>query len=296
MNNVRATVDSVRQRLLNLSKSQSEDFQVVLTRYAIERILYRLSMSPHESQFVLKGATLFSLWASAPHRATRDLDLLAYTTNTQSELLAVFSGLLTLRVENDGLSFDTRSLKCIPIRDDNEHGGLRITFESFLGVAKIPMQVDVGFGDAVTPNPLRLTMPSILGFPAPTLSVYAKETVVAEKFHAMVVLGMTNSRMKDFFDIEWLAANQSFEEVELRSAIHSTFKRRSTLVPQNIPLALTAEFYNDASKRIQWSRFLERINKPKVSLQAVTTSLATFLAPFIGESVKVARWTEGQWL
>jgi len=284
---------SVRQKLLNLSKARSEDFQLLLTRYAIERLLYRLSTSLHCDRFVLKGATLFTIWAGIPHRATRDLDLLGFGDNTPEQLTQVFRELCAVPVDDDGLRFDGANVRAAPIREDNMYGGIRIELLAILGTARIPMQVDVGFGDAITPEPSSLTLPVLLDFPAPVLRAYAKETVIAEKFHAMVVLGMTNSRMKDFFDIAWLADNFEFDEAVLRNAIRATFLRRETAMPQEMPLALTADFHGDATKQRQWIAFVSRINQARSSLQSVVERIAVFLEPFVAVHPKQKHWPAG---
>lgn len=257
---------SVRQRLLNLSKQRAEDFGLTLSRFAIERLLYRVAVSPHKGNFILKGATLFTVWAGAPHRATRDLDLLGFGDNSPDALTRTFREICVIDTVQDALNFDNASVTAEPIREDNIYGGIRITLVAKLGTTRIPVQVDVGFGDDIVPNPTEVTLPALLEFPAPVLRAYAKETVIAEKFHAMVVLGITNSRMKYFFDIAWLADNFAFDESTLRNAIQATFSRRSTQVPQALPLALTAEFYGDDAKQRQWAGFLQRINLPTSSL------------------------------
>lgn len=284
---------SVRQKLFNLSKARNEDFQLVLIRYAIERILYRLSISSHRDRFVLKGATLFTIWAAAPHRATRDLDLLGIGENTPEQLTKVFRELCVVAVEDDGLKFHETDLSAAPIREDNLYGGIRIELLATLGKARIPLQVDVGFGDAVTPEPSESTLPVLLNFPAPTLRAYAKETVIAEKFHAMVTLGMTNSRMKDFFDVAWLADNFAFDETVLGNALLATFTRRGTAMPREMPLALTAEFYEDVVKQRQWLAFTQRINLRASLLRSVVEHIGIFLQPFVDAQSKRRRWSAG---
>lgn len=192
---------SVRARLLRLARERGEDFQLVLTRYASERLLYRLTSSRHASRFVLKGAALFTLWTGRAHRATRDLDLLGFGDSTEPHVRAVFADVLAGDVCDDGVRFDEDSLEVGPIREEQEYGGVRVVVIARIASAKVRLQVDVGFGDAVTPEAAMVEFPTLLDFPAPRLRAYPRETVVAEKVEAMVQLGLANSRMKDFYDL-----------------------------------------------------------------------------------------------
>jgi predicted nucleotidyltransferase component of viral defense system len=196
---------SVRDRLLRLAKQRGEEFNFVLLRYGLERLIYRLSRSIHAGNFVLKGALLFTVWSKHPHRATKDLDLLGFGSSNLERVAEMFRTVCTTDVEDDGVRFDARSVAAKPIKEDAEYEGVRVTLEGHLGTAKLNIQVDVGFGDAVTPEPQIIEFPTLLPGPAPRVHAYPPEAVVAEKLHAMVNLGMTNSRMKDFFDIWFLS-------------------------------------------------------------------------------------------
>ena len=248
MANTKNVAASVRQRLYNLAKKRGDDFQILLTRYTIERLLYRLGQSPHRAGFILKGATLFSLWGDEPYRATRDLDLLGIGESDVSRLRDVFRELCRLQVENDGIRFDPDTVDALPIREDADYGGVRVTLVGFLDRARVPVQVDVGFGDALVPLPEDVSFPTILDFPSPKLRAYRRETVVAEKFQAMVMLGTANSRMRDFYDVWQLSLRFGFEGSLLRDAINATFTRRRTQLPAEAPTALTASFYEDPCK------------------------------------------------
>ena len=250
---------SVRARLLALAREQGEDFQSLLTRYANERLLFRLSASGHAQQFVLKGAALFTLWTGKPHRATRDLDLLGFGAPGVAHVREVFSKVLAHDVVDDGVQFDLATLAVDLIRDDQEYGGVRVEVVARVTNARVRIQVDVGFGDAVTPEALVVEIPPLLDFPAPRLRVYPRETVVAEKLEAMVKLGMANSRMKDFYDIAVLARSFAFDGELLTHAIRATFERRKTPLPTTTPVALTATFAEDSMKRTQWSGFVRRV-------------------------------------
>lgn len=272
---------SVRQRLLNMAKEQGEDFQLVLTRFVLERLLYRLGCSEFREQFILKGAMLFSLWGGTPHRATRDIDLLGFGDSAVARLVLIFQDVCLTRVEEDGVAFHAESVRGIEIREDQEYDGVRITLEARLGKAWIPVQVDVGFGDAVTPAADYAEYPSTLDFPAPYLRIYPRETVVAEKLQAMVYLGMANSRMKDFYDIRIMGKTFPFEGEILAKAIDATFARRKTALPDALPLALTAEFSEDPGKQTQWRAFIKRnqLAPADLSLPAVIADIREFLQP-----------------
>lgn len=266
---------------MNLSRERGEDFQLILTRYGLERLLYRLAQSLHAGEFVLKGAALFQLWTGQPHRSTRDLDLLGQGEPSTDRLRQLFQDVCSFPVANDGLTFLTDSLQAEQIKEDDEYQGIRLRIEARLGNARLPLQIDIGFGDAITPGPLAVTYPTLLDFPAPHLNAYPRETVVAEKFQAMVHLGMANSRMKDFYDVWTLARQFQFDGSELCAAIRATFQRRQTALPMTVPLALTPEFSGDRQKATQWSAFLRKgklIESPP-HLAEVVTVLASFLLP-----------------
>jgi predicted nucleotidyltransferase component of viral defense system len=249
---------SVRAKLLKLAKERREDYQLLLTSYANERFLHRLSISQHASSFVLKGATLFTLWTGRAHRATRDLDLLGFGEPSEARLRTVFEDVLSMAVDDDGVRFDVGSLDLGPIREDQDYGGVRITLRAEIAGAVVRIQIDVGFGDAITPGPELVEFPALLDFASPKLRAYPRPTVVAEKVEAMVKLGIANSRMKDFFDIVVMARTFTFDGDELARAIRATFERRGTALPAGLPVALTDEFAADATKRAQWAGFVRK--------------------------------------
>jgi len=264
---------SVRQRLQNLSRKTGEPFQILLTRYALERLLFRLSQSAHKDKFTLKGAALFALWTGQMHRPTRDLDLLGTGKPDAAALQELFHALASVADPEDGLTYLADTVTVASIREEQEYGGQRVTLLAKLGNARIPLQIDVGFGDAVTPAAKIIELPTLLSMPAPSLRAYPKETVVAEKFQAMVVLGMANSRMKDFFDIWVLSRSFSFHGATLCRAIRATFRRRKTELPTAVPLALTDAFATDAGKQAQWKAFVARAD-----LSATVAPLPDILA------------------
>ena len=217
---------SVEKRLLNLSRQSGEDFQYVLMRYGLERLMYRLSRSVYAKEFVVKGALLLRVWTGEQYRPTKDLDLLAILDKSPEELDQIFRDICTLTVEDEGLVFRSETIRVRQIREDNVYGGVRVTLEARLGKIRIPLQVDIGFGDAVTPEAQQEEFPTLLDFPAPILLAYPRETSIAEKFEAIVNLGLTNSRMKDYYDI-WLLSQQfDFDGTNLVRAIEATSRRR----------------------------------------------------------------------
>jgi hypothetical protein len=227
-------------------------------RYGLERLLYRLVASGHSEQFVLKGALLFALWQDVPGRPTRDIDLLGFGDINHDRLRRIFTEACNVHVVDDGLRFDADSIQTNDIRDDQEYHGIRLRMLGFLDRTRLAIQVDIGFGDALTPEPTQIDYPAILDFPAPRLRAYHPATVIAEKLNAMVVLGMMNSRIKDFYDIHVILRHMNVKEKELQAAIASTFKRRKVELPQKMPIAFTPEFLEDGSKEIQWQAFLHR--------------------------------------
>jgi hypothetical protein len=249
---------SVQARLRNVAKQRADDVQLVLTQFTLERLLHRISVSPHNEQFVLKGAMLFLAWTAVPHRTTRDLDLLGHGPSDAARLIATFRDLCTADVEPDGITFDPDSIVLDKIREDQSYEGWRVTMRAALGTARIDVQVDIGFGDAVHPAPERLRLPTLLDMPAPVVLAYPRETVVAEKFEAMISLGLLNSRMKDFFDLHYLATNFAFDGGQLSQALRGTFSRRLTTWPTELPVALSDTFATDADKGVQWRAFLRR--------------------------------------
>jgi predicted nucleotidyltransferase component of viral defense system len=269
---------SIRARLLNHARTHDQAFDLVLNRYVLERLLYRLSRSAAADRFVLKGAMLAITWFEAPHRATRDLDLLGFGDPDPAALLRVFGDLLA-RPEDDGVQFDVAALRADPIREGVECGGVRLRTNATLDGARIRVTVDVGFGDAIEPGLELIDYPVLLDMTAPRLRAYARETVIAEKFQAMVALGRANSRMKDFFDIWMLSRTHDFDTDRLARAIAATFERRGTPVPTTTPDALSPAFAADIAKQAQWRAFAADIEPAPPGLDAVVAELAAFLMP-----------------
>lgn len=272
---------SIRQRLLNLSRDRGEDFNLTLTRYGIERLLYRLSQSEHADHFVLKGALLLSLWTGRLQRPTRDIDLLSYGDSSQEALTQLFRDVCVVDVQADGLTFHADLVRVTEIREDQEYGGQRVQLTATLGNARIRLQVDIGFGDAITPAPDDIEYPSLLGLPSPRLRAYPKETAIAEKLEAMIALGMANSRMKDFYDVWMMSRELQFDGRTLARAIHATFRRRRSELPHTAPTAFTEEFAGDPDKGVQWNAFLSRnrLDAGGMGLMHVIQEIRLFLMP-----------------
>ncbi len=269
---------SVRQRLLDQARSKRVDFNLLLTRYGLERFLYRLGCSEYRERFILKGAMLFPLWGVVSYRSTRDVDLLGYGESEIAALVEVFRMICQTEVADDGVIFDPASVQAEDIRDQMEYGGTRIKLNADLAGARIHLQVDIGFGDVVTPAATSADYPTVLDQPAPHVRVYPRETVVAEKFQAMVHLGIANSRMKDFHDLWVIGSQFNFDGETLTSALIRTFERRNTPLPNSLPLALTPEFFLDDQKMRQWKAFL---NRAGLGMQPELSEVAAFIADFV---------------
>jgi Nucleotidyl transferase AbiEii toxin, Type IV TA system len=260
---------SIRARLKQHPETSNQDFNLTLTQYGLERLLYRLSVSEHAPNFLLKGALLFQLWYGQSHRPTRDADLLGFGPDDVPTLIGVFRSICSIAVD-DGIVFDPESVGGTEIRKGAGHGGVRIDVRATLDGARLALQVDIGFGDAVTPAAQSVTYPTLLtDVPAPTLKAYPKATVVAEKLHAVTVLGMTNTRMKDFFDLWVLLQDTTLDDSELQRAIDATFTRRQTAVPGTQPIGLSDAFAKDAAKQVQWRAFLKKNRLRALDLAAV---------------------------
>jgi hypothetical protein len=277
---IRDVAASVRQRLLNQARNTNRPFQELLQYFAMERFLYRLSKSSHANRFVLKGALMFTVWRAPASRPTKDIDLLGRMANTVDTVVPAIADVCNQTVEPDGLVFHGDSVAGTVIKEEADYSGVRVTFQVTLQNARVAMQIDVGYGDVITPAAGPVEYPTILDFPAPRLLGYNRETAVAEKFEALVKLGLLNSRMKDFYDL-WLVSRQfEFEGVTLAAAVTRTFANRGTDVDPK-PVALTDAFAGDRGKRTQWAGFLKKSRLPDApaDLPTVIDALVPFLLP-----------------
>lgn len=291
---------SILQRLKKYSKENQEDFGLILSRYAIERLIYRLSISDYADQFVLKGAQLFRIWADTPIRPTRDLDLLRYGSANISELVEIFESICNVPVnEQDGIQFLSETVRGEVIRDQAEYDGIRVKIEYRIGKTGQYVQIDIGFGDAITPPSNEVQYPSILKMPQSRMQSYPQETVIAEKVEAMVSLGIANSRMKDFFDIYILSEKFGFEGNLIQEAITKTFSRRNTNIPDGTPVALSEDYYKDPVAQAQWFGFLKKYELDRVltyqDLEEVINCIKKFIIP-IFDSINRGDEIQSMWM
>ena len=269
---------SIRQRLLNLSREQGRVFEVVLVAYGLERLIYRLSISTHRDNFVLKGGMLVTLWTAHEKRVTRDADFLGHGDASEDHLKTVFAEFLSQGLD-DGLVFDTEALSAQAITQEQEYGGVRLKTIAHLGQTRIPITIDIGFGDAMTQSDYTIDYPSLLEMPTANVRAYPPVTVIAEKFQAIVALGLANSRMKDYYDL-WAINNvQVIEPHALDAAIRATFERRETAIPQKVPVGLSAEFVRDVQKLQQWGAYADSIDLDNLSLDIVVEMIWSYLGP-----------------
>lgn len=288
---------SHRAKLLTLARNRGEDFQFLLGRWVVERFLYRLAGSAQKDSFVLKGAMLFLAWEGRLHRPTKDLDLLGFGSSDVLDVTDRIRDVCAV-LADDGIVFDLAGIQGERIKEDAEYEGVRVRVPASLDGARVSMQIDVGFGDLVEPPPAELTFPVLLPLEAPVLRAYQPETVIAEKFQAMVVLGIANSRMKDFFDVWTLAQSHRFDLELLAGSIRGTFERRRTPLPEDVPMVLTGEFLEDNSKQTQWAAFGRRLGLSDVPpLSLIGEQIAAFLIPALStaraENSASRTWTPG---
>ena len=268
---------SVRARLLNKARADGVDFQLLLTRYGLERLLYRLSVSPERDNFLLKGALLFDLWYDVPLRPTRDIDLLGFGLAEIPLLVAAFEGICAIEVD-DGMAFDAASIRADEIRKEANYAGIRLTLIGTIDGARCPVQIDVAYGDAVIPAPESARYPVMFDdMPAPTLRVYPRFTVVAEKLEAIISLGMANSRMKDYFDLWVILRDTELDQDILVQAVEATLNRRGTRKPSGLPIGLSEQFSSDRQKLMQWAAFVNRNQLTAASLEKTVQDLRTAL-------------------
>lgn len=286
---------SVKARLLAVAERRGESFNLLVVRFGVERLLYRLSQSRHADRFLLKGAMLFALWDEKAPRPTQDVDFLAFGPTELKDLEDTFREIVETPVPADGLVFKADSIRAEHIREADAYGGVRVQFVALLGTGEVPLQVDLGVGDVVTPAAEKSVFPALLDFPAPHIRSYPIYTVVAEKFEAMVKLGITNSRMKDFFDVWFLARRFDFDGTTLHQAIHATLARRQTVIGDQLPYPLTDGFAKEAKKQTQWSAFLRRngLNGAPLNFEEVIEAIRAFVAPVLRKDGIASRWKPG---
>lgn len=273
----------MRQRLLNLARERGEEFERILVRFGTERLLYRLSLSPYRDTFVLKGALLFAVWGGSPHRLTRDADFLGYGTADPARLEAMVREICSGGdLEEDGVRFDAATVRAVEIREADAYGGIRVSLRGDLAGARLSLQMDVGFGDAIRPEVQEIELPTLLPLPAPKLRAYPPEAVIAEKFETLVRFGLATTRVKDLYDLWFLASRLPFEGTRVVDAIGATFARRGTALPESTPAALSRRFADDPARTAQWRAFLGRTalpESPQPALGDAVNLVRVFLMP-----------------
>lgn len=287
---------SVAARLLNLAKHTGEDYQAVLTRYCLERFLYRIGVSSVRERFVLKGALLLRLWSDQPYRATRDLDLLRRGEGSHEEVRSDVSIICGAETEADGVEFDAEGIRVEAIRPEDEYAGVRVFLPARCHTARVTLQIDMGVGDSVWPAPRICTYPALLDFPPPEVRVYPREAVVAEKLEALVLHGDRNSRIKDFFDLHHLANRFEFDRATLAESVRRTFTRRRTPIPAEAPIGLTPMYWENPSRPAQVQAFARRagLEAPKNPAEELGRALSAFLLPIL-EDLGRGEPVEGTW-
>ncbi|WP_232494806.1 nucleotidyl transferase AbiEii/AbiGii toxin family protein [Novosphingobium kaempferiae] len=273
-----ASAASIKQRLLNIARRSERPYDVVLVRYALERLLYRLSISAERDRFVLKGGMLVTLWIEGGHRETRDADFLGHGEAGSEHVRRVFEGIMSIDV-NDGLTFDTANIRVGPIRDESEYSGIRLRTTAHLERTRIPVTIDIGFGDALSSEAERLDYPTLLDMGVPRIRTYPPAAVLAEKFQAIVALGIINGRMKDYFDLWAVPQTRLIDDEELDAAVKATFLRRRTPVPDKRPPGLSEPFAIDPAKEAQWQAYARSVQLVGLSLQAVTDEIWKVFGP-----------------
>ena len=285
---------SIQDRLMSQARENDRPFNEVLQHFAIERFLYRLAQSQYSTEFILKGALLFRVWGLPAFRPTRDIDLLGNTDNEVDNLTNIIREVCKGNVQDDGMFFDPETVIGERIKEDADYEGVRIRFVGLLGKTRVHLQIDVGFADVVSPKPVQIKYPVLLPFPEPELRSYPPESVVAEKFQAMIYLGLINSRMKDFYDL-WAMSNQFvFSGNLLQEAIRKTFANRKSNIPEELPVALSEQFARD--KQVQWSAFLKTtgIKDAPERIKSVQERLQNFLLPVL-HSLRAGKIINKDW-
>lgn len=269
---------SVKARLLHVAREERQPFDVVLVRFALERLLYRLSISPLRDQFILKGGLLVGLWLEDSNRVTRDADFLAFGDASAGRLIADFTAIMDIEVA-DGLAFDTEALTAKPIRETTEYGGMRLSTTAYLDRTRIPITIDLGFGDAVAEPATASIFPTLLDFPDSEIRIYPPAAVIAEKFQAMVALGIANGRMKDFYDLWAIPRACAIEPDALDAAIAATFDRRGTPIPPDRPPGLSAAMAEDRAKQRQWDAYAVSLDLEEVGFGTVIDAVWNLVGP-----------------
>lgn len=262
---------SVRQRLLNIARSSGQDFQAILIAYALERILYRLSQTPHREAYILKGGMLVTLWTVDPGRFTIDIDFSKQGSFEEDKIIADFTEILSFEVE-DGLLFGEAKIRAVQMTGNQIYGGVRVKTVAFLDRARIPITIDLGFGDAITSSS-EVDYGSMLDMPSASVKAYSPATVMAEKYHAVVSLGLANTRFKDYYDLYQIPRSTPLDHAQLAAAVKATFVRRDTEIPRTQPVGLSDTFAKDPDKVRQWKAYTAGSLAEDVELSDATAEI-----------------------
>jgi predicted nucleotidyltransferase component of viral defense system len=269
---------SVKQRLMNMARDQIRAFDILLVRFALERLLFRLSLSAYRDNYILKGGMLVTQWLEHNNRETRDMDFLGFGEADAEAIKAIFAEIMTI-ASDDGLAFDTETLTASAIREEMEYGGIRLRTTAYLERTRIPVTLDIGFGDALAGSSDRIEYPSLLGMDRPSIRAYPPAAVIAEKFQAVVALGLANGRMKDFYDLWAIPKAMPIDEAELDAAIAATFNRRATLVPSDRPVGLSKTMAQDTDAGRRWRAYIDSLELPALDFAEVLDDIWALLAP-----------------
>ncbi len=287
---------SVAARLLKRAKETSDDYQRLFTNFCFERFLFRLGASKLHDRFVLKGAMLLNLWADRPYRATRDLDLLRRGDGSFEAIREDLETICSAEVPPDGIELDSESIRIETIRAQQEEVGARVLLLARCGNARYPLQIDLGVGDSVWPSPQEENYPSLLQFPEPRIFAYPPEAVIAEKLEAIIVLGLSNSRIKDFFDIKYLAGRFEFDRETLFKSVRLSFGKRKTELPVEEPVGLSEQYWRDPMRQPQLRAFARRagLDVGKEPGWEILSALRPFLGPIL-EDLREGAASPGFW-
>jgi predicted nucleotidyltransferase component of viral defense system len=291
---------SIKARLLNISKERKENFVLTLNRYSTERLLYRIGISDYKDNFILKGARLLSVYFHDVYRPTKDIDLLGTDNFNLDRMKMIIQAICRIQCPEDGIYFDPKTVSLEDIQEQNAYHGMRVKLIGYLENTKLPLQVDIDFGDAVFPKSKIIQVPTMLNMPSPSIFAYPIESIIAEKLEILISLGIANSRLKDYYDLYMVFGEYELRAKNILKSVKATFGQRKTAIPSELPPALTRDFYSNQSKKRQWTSFLKRINTD-LELEPVVSRIAIFFTPFLHHNSErgfpYTKWsTAGKWV
>lgn len=274
--------ESIRQRLKNLSEDRERPFDEILRYYAMERFLYRLSISSYSEKFFLKGGLMLKVWNSRDHRATMDIDLLARTSNQIENLQNIITEVASIQDDGDAISFDTQKLILRQTQTGGDYQGVSASFFAQLYTTRMPVLIDIGFNDVIVPKPQRIHYPTLLEMATPVLMGYTLETVIAEKFESIVKLALVNTRMKDFYDLWTIFRMEGLDVSKIKLAIQEVFANRGSEL--KYPAAFTPTFYDAPETLLRWKNFLSAMGKDHIEFKEIIEEISVQIKPLIAMS------------